>query len=213
MIEHHIAAPAIMEPDSHSPGAAPRPASETNSSIALESMPRFLTVGAMLQARPRLAPALRAAGCEVRTVERWDGLLDAIERQWIAAILIDLDAANRAAPGTRGVAAHTRMLSGNRLVSLLARRARDKRFALIVQTVLDFAEIEELIHQGIHALVHPRLRDDAVAACIQRAMEQEIPLRLPSASPDPYAPLRETEPWAGAGWSADGDAAIPPASG
>lgn len=226
MFERHVVAPAIDAPDAPSHDSPPHPAASVSGALVSTGRTHLLTVEAVLQARPRLAPVLRAAGCEVRTVRRWDGLLDAIERECVTAILVDLDAANRAAQGAQGAQgahgapARAGMVSGTRLVSLLARQARDKRFALIVQTELDFVEIEELIRQGIHALIHPRLRDDAVAACIQHAIEQGIlaahPVRSPAAPP---ANLGSDEAssamalWMAEGWLTSGDATIPPAFG
>ena len=219
MVEHHSSPPAIVERDGASqdatpsaPDTAPHTLASTGGGHPSGGAERLLTVEALLQARPRLAPALRAAGCEVRAVAQWEGLLDAIEGERTGATLIDLDAANRAAhsdaPDASEAPHGAPVLSGHRLVSLLARRAREKRISLVVQTALDFAEIEELIHQGIHALIHPDLNDDVVAAYIVRAMAHGAPATL---SAD--AALEGALAWGVARWTTPDDTTIPPALG
>lgn len=132
-----------------------------------DQLPCILTAHDLLTRRPSLGPALRSADFTVRVVDDWRSLLDQVDRQPFAAVLVDLDAAQ---PVPRQP---LHVISGYRLVALLARYAtRHARCALLVQTALDFAEIEDLVRQGVDLLIHPWLRDEELVAGIQRVVRR-----------------------------------------
>lgn len=110
--------------------------------------------------------ALRAVRYSVRAAPSWQRLLDEAEAHPVDAALVDLDAVEQDQCG------HHLTMSSHRLVSLLARRARAYGFALVLQTALDYIEIEDLVRQGVQALA--RLDDpaDQLVACIQTAVRR-----------------------------------------
>jgi CheY-like chemotaxis protein len=131
-----------------------------------DAPPVVLTARALLVSRPALVDTLRGAHYLVRIAPAWDQLLDAIEGHPVDAVLVDLDAVDR---GQRG---HIFDMSGHRLVSLLARLSPTRRFALMVQTALDFAEIQDLVRLGTHGLFGPDLADEELVPQIRGALRR-----------------------------------------
>jgi hypothetical protein len=122
-----------------------------------------LTTRSWLVARPDVFQALRAGCYRVRTTPAWDHLLDCLDECPADIVIVDLDDANRCRRG------HLLEMSGYRLVSLLGRLAALRRFALVVQTALDYVEIKDLARQGLHALVSPEMPADELVNTIQAA--------------------------------------------
>jgi hypothetical protein len=179
--------------------------------------PRVLTASALLQARPGLGALLGAAGREVRTVARWADLLNAVAEEMAADVeytgvaLVDLDAANLAAQGRAA-------LSGYRLLALLARHTRGGAFGLVVQTALDYSEIEDVARLGgVCALAHPHLADEQIAERIHRALRRWATPALPRT--DAAVPatadttLAAAPTWAVDGWPGRDAALTAPAFG
>jgi DNA-binding NarL/FixJ family response regulator len=113
-----------------------------------------LTAAPLLAARPALPDVLRAARCQVRAADSWSQLLEDADHSTVDVVLVDLDAADRDRRG------HFLDMSGHRLVTLLARRSALRHFALMIQTALDFAEVEDLLRLGVHGLVRPDTPDE-----------------------------------------------------
>lgn len=124
---------------------------------------RILTERDLLARRPGLAASLRELGCVLSAAEDWQGLLEQADQLRADVVVVDLDAAHSFPQ--RSPAA----MSGYRLVALLARRALRRRFALVVQTILDFSEIDDLMRQGVHMLVPPHTSDPDFACQIHTA--------------------------------------------
>lgn len=123
--------------------------------------PLVLTARAYLRAYAEVAAGLRAARCSVRAVTSWDRLLLHDTPCVADIVLVDLDAVDRArAQGTRG-------LSGYRLVTLLTRQIARTPTALIIQTLLDYTEIEDLVRRGVQDIISPRLDAEE---CVQRIL-------------------------------------------
>jgi DNA-binding response OmpR family regulator len=127
-----------------------------------------LTARPLAAAWPALTAALHAAHYGLRTVPSWPHLLDAVEAHPVDAVLVDLDALEDGAEAVGPV----RAMSGHRLVALLARRARDRHFALIVRTARDYGELEDLVRQGVDALVAPEAAGEPLLAQIQGALRR-----------------------------------------
>lgn len=160
-----------------------------------EALPVVLTARTLVTARPALVETLRVAHYLVRVAPAWDQLLDDIEDRPVDAVLVDLDAVNRTQRG------HIFDMSGHRLVSLLARLSLTRRFALLVQTALDFAEIEDLVRLGIHALIGPELADEQLVPLIHAALRRvRTPRRRdhahrPAQTSAPAMPAKDACPW------------------
>jgi DNA-binding NarL/FixJ family response regulator len=170
---------------------ASRPLATSSSEPAAETLPVVLTARALVMARPSLVETLRLAHYLVRVVPAWDQLLDAIEGHPVDAVLVDLDGVNR---GQRG---HIFDMSGHRLVSLLARLSPTHRFALMVQTALDFAEIQDLVRLGTHALIGPDLADEQLVPHIHAALRRVRPPRCQGILHGPdIAPMPATDAFA-----------------
>ncbi len=97
-----------------------------------------------------LVTSLVDSAFELRPLARWDQLLRESERLQGGAVLFDLDEAERS-PGLRALG-----ISAHRLIHLLAREFKHGASALVLVTTRDYAEIEDLMREGVHALVHPR---------------------------------------------------------
>ena len=155
----------------------------------------ILTALPLIISRPTLGESLRAARCDLRVMPRWEELLEAIEHHPPDAVLVDLDEMDRRRQD------HLFGMSGHRLVSLLARLSAQHRYALLVQTALDFAEIQDLVRLGAHALIHPALADDQVSSHIHAALARMRPAsdfathRLSVALADPVPPRTLWLPW------------------
>ncbi|GAC1457837.1 MAG: hypothetical protein PVSMB4_17590 [Ktedonobacterales bacterium] len=142
-----------------------------------------LTARSWLVARPDASQALRAGRYRVRTAPAWDQLLDSLDECAADIVIVDLDDANR------GHGGHLFAMSGYRLVALLGRLATVRHFALIVQTALDYAEIEDLARHGTHALVSPETSGDNLLSAIQAATKRITTGRWQAQAPSEYAPL------------------------
>lgn len=125
-----------------------------------------LTARALIVSRPALVDTLRVAHYLLRVAPAWDQLLEDIDGHPVDAVLVDLDAVNRSQRG------HIFDMSGHRLIALLARLSPTRRFALMVQTALDFAEIQDLVRLGTHALFGPDLADEQVVPQIHAALRR-----------------------------------------
>jgi DNA-binding NarL/FixJ family response regulator len=125
-----------------------------------------LTARPLIAARPDIVEALRAVRYSVRTVPSWQRLLDEVEAHPVDAALVDLDAVEQDKCGLRLA------MSSHRLASLLARRARAYGFALVLQTALDYIEIEDLVRQGVQALARLDDPSDRLVASIQTAVRR-----------------------------------------
>jgi hypothetical protein len=110
--------------------------------------PSALTTRAFARKHAALARALHAAGYRLRAVRNWDALLE-VPAPAPDVILVDYDEIGHTSDG---VAAP---VSAHRLVTLLARQLATQPTALIVMSNLDFAEVEDLAHAGVHALLSP----------------------------------------------------------
>ncbi|HLY30217.1 MAG TPA: transposase [Ktedonobacterales bacterium] len=115
--------------------------------------PVILSARPLLTTNPMLAKQLREARCELLLTASWERLVAGCEKTLADIVLVDYDAAERARHSGR------QHLSGHRLVSLLARglaaQARERPLTLVVLTQLDYAELEDLMRLGVHALEHP----------------------------------------------------------
>jgi DNA-binding NarL/FixJ family response regulator len=120
------------------------------------AVPVAVTARAFVRAHSALTSGLREAGFDVRYARTWEALL-APRGPEPALILVDYDDAGRCADGA-GMS-----VSGHRLVTLLARHCARERTALVVLTNLDYAEVEDLAHAGVHAFVSPR---QSVSICL-----------------------------------------------
>ncbi|GEM_PF-5975835 len=142
---HAILAAQVVRPDTHS-GISEPPA---------ELPPVILSARPLLGAYPTLAERLREARCELVLAATWERLMVSCEKTLADVILVDYDAVERAYHAGTG----RQRISGHRLVSLLARglaAQTDKRpRALVVLSQMDYAELEDLVHLGIHALERP----------------------------------------------------------
>jgi AmiR/NasT family two-component response regulator len=152
-----------------SPTPASRPTSAFLSVHSQEPHAIILTALPLITSRPALGESLRAERCDLRVMRRWEELLEAIERHPPDAVLVDLDDVDRSRRD------HLFGMSGHRLVSLLARVSAQHRSALLVQTALDFAEVQDLVRLGAHALIHPALADDQVSSHIHTALARMRP--------------------------------------
>ncbi|MBF6590365.1 MAG: hypothetical protein IVW57_07515 [Ktedonobacterales bacterium] len=136
------------------------------------SLPRVLTARPFVRAHSSLAHQLQTTGFELRTVRTWSQLLT-LTTPPPDAILIDYDAVGVGADGARaGVSAH-------RLVTLLARQLSQLPTALIVLTELDFAEIEDLAHVGVHAFISLSFGATGCVDLIRAALTRRRARRLP----------------------------------
>lgn len=138
---------------------------------------RVLTARALLARRPNLLPTLRTAACAVRLADDWSDLLEQAERQQTDVVIVDLDAAQAQTQPRQPT------MSGYRLVALLARRALRLGFVVLLQTRLDFSEVEDLMRQGIHLLVHPDLPDELLARHISDAIRHRNGAPVPVGAP------------------------------
>lgn len=143
--------------------------------IEEHAAPTALTARALVRAHSALASGLRAAGFDLRVARSWDALL-AVRNPIPAIILVDYDDAGQSHDGA-GMT-----ISGHRLVTLLARQVAREQTALIVLTNLDYAEVEDLAHAGVHAFVSPRQAvslclDDMLAACKRQQTRRTAALR------------------------------------
>lgn len=98
---------------------------------------------------PASTPDVAARPFEPQLFTRWEQLLRESERITGGVVLLDLDEAeNSASLRSLGISAH-------RLCDLLARELHEKPVALVLLTRLDYVEIEDLLHTGVAALLHP----------------------------------------------------------
>lgn len=130
-----------------------------------------MTATALRRDHPALVAKLTDAGATFFWVTQWAHLLHAEDRPASGIVIIDLDAANRAAADALSVP------SGYRLTKLLARATRATG-ALVVLTHLDYVEIEDLVQAGVRALVDPRLPAAECAARILATAAPRTPRRL-----------------------------------
>jgi DNA-binding NarL/FixJ family response regulator len=128
---------------------------------------------------------LRRSPFDLHAAASWEHLLAASERLEAGVVLVDLDAAERSHSLRR------LGLSGHRLVTLLARQLAEKAVALVVLTTLDYAEIEDLMRAGVHALLHPEREGawcvEQVRAALarrQNVQAQQTQISRPESSPD-----------------------------
>ncbi len=112
--------------------------------------PIILTAQTLLRGRRDIRSSLRTARFDLRYVAAWKRLPEAIDRIQTDIVLVDMDAADVKYEGATNI-------SGRRLVTVLAHQLATRPIALVVMTRLDFAEIEDLVHAGIHALVSPMM--------------------------------------------------------
>jgi len=145
----------------------------------------LITTHTLLRTHPGLFAGLDDSSFRVCAVARWDRLLKACDGLDSGVVLVDLDAAE-------GSHAVQRLgLSGHRLVTLLARQFAERPVALVVLTRLDYAEIEDLMREGVHALLHPGRESawllDEIRAAHARRQAQHQPR-----TPAPTAPTAVT---------------------
>lgn len=141
-----------------------------------EPPPVILSARPLLRTCPTLAPRLREARCELLLAATWERLVVSCEKTLADVILVDYDAVEHA---YRAGAGRQRM-SGHRLVSLLARsqaaQTHKRPRALVVLSQMDYAELEDLMRLGIHALERPdqpeRLVGNILAAYWRVAQSQ-----------------------------------------
>jgi DNA-binding NarL/FixJ family response regulator len=109
----------------------------------------LLTMHSLYRNHSGLLTHLANSSFELRRLAHWDQLLGECERFQAGVVLLDLDEAERS-PGLRELG-----LSAHRLAQLLARELKDKAAALVIVSERDYAEIEDLMRAGVHALLHP----------------------------------------------------------
>ena len=167
---------------------------------AAVARPVVLTTSALLHTHERLVAALRAARFVVQGAVSFEGLLRQAEEAHPDVVLVDFDAAERSHASRRD------MVSGFRLVTLLAAPLRRRASALIVMTTLDYAEIEDLSRVGVHAFVSPRSAEEGCVAQVTAALArrraqrpQAVPARagvMPARMPALPAPTLAEAPLA-----------------
>lgn len=169
-----------------------------------DATPVVLTAQPLLRQRNDVALGLRNARYDVRFAATWDRLPEDVERVGADVVLVDMDAAGESGDGLHG-------LSGHRLIELLARQlARQMRrrpVALVVITSLDFAEIEDLVRAGIHALVPPKISPKVLIREIQAALDRVRGLHVRRSRPAAAAEVSADPDISGAGAVPDGSAA------
>lgn len=131
---------------------------------------QVMTMQAFAQRHPELCAKLCESPGEVafdpRFFSRWEQLLHACERVDGGVVLLDLDDAERSPTlGELGISAH-------RLAELLAQAAMRKLSAFVVLTARDYAEIEDLMRSGVHALLHPQHDAAALAEQVRAAWKR-----------------------------------------
>lgn len=109
----------------------------------------LLTTHSLYRNHSGLLTQLSGSSFELRRLVRWEQLLGECERFQAGVVLLDLDEAERS-PDLRDLG-----LSAHRLAHLLARDLKDKAAALVLVSERDYAEIEDLMRAGVHALLHP----------------------------------------------------------
>lgn len=153
----------------------------------------LITTRTLLRTHPGLFSDLSDSMFELRAAARWEQFLKACDDFDSGVALVDLDAAE-------GSQAVRRLgLSGHRLVTLLARQFAEKPITLVVLTTLDYAEIEDLMREGVHALLHPNRESawciEEIRAAHERRQAQQTQARRNSTlSTATRAPIRALVP-------------------
>jgi DNA-binding NarL/FixJ family response regulator len=168
-----VSRPVVLDGPASPPcGFAPAQPSRTRQRRPhAQLLASVLTARPLTAARPDVVAALRAAHYDVRVAPSWQRLLDAGATPPVDVVLVDLD---HPALDER---AHPRGMSGHRLVSLLAHRAQVDGFALVLQTACDYSEIEDLVRQGVQALVRPDDPTPRLIATINAALRHRAACR------------------------------------
>lgn len=165
----HAQGPAQVAQSSSQSSSLSSPTLETPAVPKPSCGPTILTARALRRDHPVLVATLQEAGCTFSWVSQWASLLHAEDLPASGLVVVDLDAANRAAVAPS-------VPSGYRLTKLLARSTRE-RSALVVLTHLDYVEIEDLVLAGVRALVDPRLGAQECAARILATATRQAPSR------------------------------------
>jgi DNA-binding NarL/FixJ family response regulator len=139
----------------------------------------LLAPRALLRTHPAIIEHLRQAPFELHAASSWERLLAESEQLGAGVVLVDLDAAERSHSLRR------LGLSGHRLVTLLARQLAEKAVALVVLSALDYAEIEDLMRAGVHALLHPERESEWCAEQVRAAYARR---HAPQSPRSPQAP-------------------------
>jgi DNA-binding NarL/FixJ family response regulator len=131
-----------------------------------------------------MARQLKAGGFALRFVRGWRQLL-AIPPSTPDVIVVDYDAAGQSDDGART------SLSAHRLVTLLVRQLSGQPTALILQTELDFVEVEDLALAGVDAIISSRLGAhvcvEQIAAALARRRARLARHKAPRAADRPVA--------------------------
>jgi DNA-binding NarL/FixJ family response regulator len=134
-----------------------------------------------------LLNSLATHAFDLHLFDRWEHLLRECEQlhgEQGGAVLLDLDEAERSA-SLRALG-----MSAYRLIKLLARDLRHRRVALVLLTTRDYAEVEDLMRAGVHALLHPPIDPERCAEQVRYAAER----RRASASRQRPAPATYASP-------------------
>jgi DNA-binding NarL/FixJ family response regulator len=103
----------------------------------------------MLRTHPQLFERLLSLSSNVYAAAHWEEFLRLCDDLRHGVVLLDLDEAERSeALRQLGISAH-------RLVTLLADQSAKSLVALVLVTSKDYAEVEDLVKRGVHALLHP----------------------------------------------------------
>ncbi len=172
--------PAPQDPDRAAASAAttapqslqaPGPlSSRAASPLQTRARTLLLTLRSTARTQEDLLTTLADHAFDAQPLERWEHLLEACERfrndlgNPGGAVLVDLDEAE-CSPSLQSLG-----ISAHRLTRLLARELRHLRLALIVVTARDYAEIEDLVRAGVHAVLHPRTDPEWRAEQVRQAV-------------------------------------------
>ncbi len=142
--------PNAVQPAPSSPEAVPRlaPSDASLLSLAWERPgPQLLVIMPAREERTEFSERLSEAGYVVVITEVACEALDYAEQAPVDGIVLDLDAPYAVGTGQA-------MISGFRLLELLRRAARARPAALVVLTALDYAELDDVLHRHVDALLN-----------------------------------------------------------
>ena len=149
-----------------SPEAGPRLALPDGALLALRgerSGPQVVVIMPAREERKEFAARLSASGYVVAIAGTACEALEYAEQELVDGMVLDLDASYAAG-------ARQAMISGFRLLELLWRAARACPVALVVLTVLDYAEIDDAQRRYIDALLNRSLTTAQALARLDAAL-------------------------------------------